>query len=402
MIPDLAPELTSHILSFCDKRTLQKCSTLSRDFSILAGRVLYANLNLNESILASILPPESQSGWVSRLQFAKEITVDFKHLEPYGLLPFVQILQSLPNLSLFKLVILQTSLDDIHAINDLSLSTSSFSWHICSKIEDSYQRETGALGTGIFALKDLCIMTSWQEGIRKSTVPRLHERPVLHSLRLEHDPNPWSTLEALIDITELQRLSFWLGGAYGLQDHSPPKHILDLSANSLRTLSMFKCTSATSSQNPVNRPFPKLETLILWIANHPLPIRSWLTATVSTIIPQSPNLRRLCVYIHLPPTNKKVLIDVLNENEELMEFFTFLSTQRNLSHIEIWFWCSVSTKKRPSEVELEGSIRQWLNEGSWTGSLKCVWYRNWTRVWPFWERDKHMSPYTAVDNEESD
>ncbi|KAH8797708.1 hypothetical protein DL96DRAFT_1720994 [Flagelloscypha sp. PMI_526] len=405
MTPDLAPEITSYILCFCDRRTLRKCCILSQEFYILAGSVLYAKLSIDKQLLSSILQTGSESGSFSRLHFAKEITIHLKHLRPNLLVPFSQILGSLPSLRLLKLFALRPTSDEVSAINSICSSTSStsysFSWDISSSIGDSYDDESIAPATGLSALSDLRVMAKWP--IRSGANSQILEhRPVLHTLRLECEPKPWSGLEALVDITQLQRLCFWLGGAHGFQDHNPPRHIFDLCAHSLRILSMFKSTIETSSQDPINRPFPRLETLILWISQHPFPICSWVTATVGTMLLQSPNLRRLCLYIHLAPTGGKTFSGILKNNEEFEELFTFLASQKSLLRIEVWFWSPGRSAPDTAELDLECSMRKLLEAGGWMGLLKCVWYRNWTEIWPFWERDKYMSPYAAAYSEDSD
>ncbi|KAH8825776.1 hypothetical protein DL96DRAFT_1817238 [Flagelloscypha sp. PMI_526] len=402
MIPDLALEILSYILSFCGERTLRKCCMLSRSLYILAGSFLYAKLVVDKESLTSLLHTGTESALFSPLRLAKEITINMKHLGPKGLPQFVQILGSLPKLRLLKLVAPKPTDSEMSAINSIFPSQISssfpFSWHICSSIGDFEDNEAPVLATGLSALNDLRIMERWQTHIQKTgIILRRHDRPILHTLRLECEAKPWSNLEALVDVTQLQRLSFWLGGASGFQYQNLPERLLTLCAYSLRTLSIFISNAETSSQNlgPINRPFPKLETLILWMNKPPFPIRSWVIASLATILPQ-PNFHRLCLHIGDHASIGKPLVDILKDDDEFEELFTFLGRQKTISEIEMCIYnCARATEGIP-ELDLESSIRDWLKKAGWTKSLRCIWYRTWPDMWPFWERDEYMLPCEVV------
>ncbi|KAH8825857.1 hypothetical protein DL96DRAFT_1817300 [Flagelloscypha sp. PMI_526] len=384
MIPELAPELISNILVFCDKATLQKCCTLSKDFYLLSASILFNTLTIDRSLLASIHQAKCR-------RFPQIVTVNLKHIGTDGISLLLTSFTIWVNLRLIKIVALRPTEDDLTNINHLCSSPSP-SWHICANIGALYGESSpsAAPGIGFKKLKDLRVGKEWG-GCVSAGHPT--ERPTLHTLRIEHDPSPWSSLEAMVDISQLQRLSFWLDGTYGIRDHHLLLRVLELCAHSLSVLSIFKCSGDQFSQDFLQRPFPELESLMLWIAHDPFPIRSWMKATLTTLVPLSPCLRRLCLFIHLPPSQGKTVIGNLQHNEEFEDLVTFLAAQKAILHIDIWFWSSRGSTRKDSELELESSIHESLQCGGWTGSLNCVWYKYWSDIWPFWEREKWQSVY---------
>ncbi|KAH8801216.1 hypothetical protein DL96DRAFT_1823709 [Flagelloscypha sp. PMI_526] len=405
MVPDLPLDLVPHVLSFCDRRTLQNCSISGPDLYSITGELLYAKLTINEEFLTAILRAGTGSKISESflcLRFAQEIATYTFYLKTNRLPQLVQILSALPNLLVFKLGTRYPTVDEISVINSLSVSpTFSFSWYIRAEIEDDDDYDTAS---GCSTLKDLCIAERdrWRAARTIHTdSPRLAERPALHSLRFEREPGNLPTFEAHFDITQLHRLSLWLGGRSGFQSRHTLDRILSLCADSLRTLSIFNSDVAKFSQKPLESAFPQLESLILWISDNHLPIRSWLTLMVVSILPKSINLRRICLYIQYVYDGDGA--SLLENHEELEELVKFLAQQKTITCLELCFYGHGDPECEDEALKLQAKIKDWLSKGSWTGLLRIFWQRNWQFRWPFWERDLPMFPhYLSGSESESD
>ncbi|KAH8825788.1 hypothetical protein DL96DRAFT_1609885 [Flagelloscypha sp. PMI_526] len=398
---DLPPELLDRILSTCDKHTIVACSTVCQQFHLICRNVLFKTIRIGErnaKWLTSIMKDK-----FSQKDIVTEITVN---VNIFGesrakFIDFVTILHGYPRLQLLQLITLtgRQSEKEIDIINDL-LDDGTFGAleiRLFGKLGSGvgWNSKSGFPSVACPILTDLVVESDWHtDPVQQapswpavSTNSRASQKPLLHTLRLQAVPKPWSKLEEIVDVSRVERFSLWLSAYQGAIDDTFKG--IKACSPSLRTLSIFHGVQELFPINQFKHPFPSLTHLMLWIAYYPYPLRSWLTPMIDEISSLSPSLRQLDLYIHFPPHNELgksgTLRYTLEDHQELPELFLSISSKsKGLTHIKLWFWESGSTSQE-DVAYLERVCKDFIRRNGWDGLLSFVWGVIWTEIWPFFD-----------------
>ncbi|KAH8825671.1 hypothetical protein DL96DRAFT_1609566 [Flagelloscypha sp. PMI_526] len=244
---NLAPELLHHILSWSDKKTLRACATVCQLVYLIARELLFKAIFLgirSSGRLTAILDDR-----FPHKDIVMEITVYFGIFarDPTKFIALATVLRSYHQLQALQVITrsCEQRERDIDMINEL-LDNGSFGTYqvrlfggmgICGGNRNEYPAVLCPV------LTDLAIGTNWDQHqlIKASSWPnvksRKFERPIIHTLRIQTVPQPWSQLEQVIDVSRIQRLSFWIRSYFGAVEDS--LKILHACSSSLRMLSVF-------------------------------------------------------------------------------------------------------------------------------------------------------------------
>ncbi|KAH8825789.1 hypothetical protein DL96DRAFT_1711588 [Flagelloscypha sp. PMI_526] len=383
---DLAPELLDHILSPCNRETIRACSTVCRQTYPTCRKLLFEKIFIRER--KSHLLTTIMKNRFPHSDLVNQITVSMGNFdsEDIDFNDFATILCNYPRLRLLQ-IITSTSAQsemEISSINKLLE---------CPKPRAYDIRLFGKLG----AYKSRGV------GYPSVFCPVLTDL-VLHTLRLESTPKPWSTLKDLIDVSGIQRLSLWLDAYFEAVDEC--LKVIQACSSSLRTLSIFHASREPFPADRFDHSFPSMTNLILWIGLYPYPFQTWLILIFDEISNLAPNLCHLDLYIHFPPPTrwdtrgKADLRDSLDYEDLYLLFQSISSKTKQLHDVRLWFWEKESTSTEDVHY-LEEICKRLIYQNGWTGSLSFVWGSQsyfflggmnhtylgliaiWTEIWPF-------------------
>jgi hypothetical protein len=209
-LDDLPPELLREVLVFCDTKSLSACCIASKAILEIAEDLIFETIDTTKRkpLLTNILKQEFK-----HIDLVRHLRVTFSAFEEGEFLKLVEILSTARALVSLHLQIspsqfcsLNNSLQNfdlplpftIHGSSTVDVigqeSGAVIPWEVdCPCVDDISVGDDGELGDSV---------------LQRSTSKRI--KPVLTTLRLEHYPAPWSSLEQHFDVSRLRRLSLWI------------------------------------------------------------------------------------------------------------------------------------------------------------------------------------------------
>ncbi|KAH8829795.1 hypothetical protein DL96DRAFT_903750 [Flagelloscypha sp. PMI_526] len=314
----LAPELIYEILSHCDKVSLLIIAQVSHVLNFVAGKEIYENMVIgNRRHVQLVLAASTKHlGWVRNVIFQHHElkSEDFRSL-------FCLLSTHAPNIRTLRFAVAQASRwdpptgqvwDDTQALLNTFRSLTLVS-RITAKVYNGLPRSASPAGAGRNDL--LCHIDDVQ--VRYGSEGRFFQSPhsefnedsetwvhrgTLRTLRLDTIPIPFSSLEEIFDVSNLQRLALWSN--YGKSSEETVE-VLKRVCTSLEIVSIFQ-SSLVLHHSP-SLLYPYLKTLLLWTskrASTSFPWTTWLLPVIQNFHSSSPRLKDVHIFVHLPPFNR--------------------------------------------------------------------------------------------------